>query len=363
MNRLKDFMIESGLMTAMTIGAGIFGLPYVFVESGWFTGLLYLLVLGGLVAFTHALYFGVLHRAGTKDRLLGLSRKYFGRSGFQFGFVAVVGGLLLTLVVYLILGSEFLQLVFPGLDPRMSFALFWVIVSLPLFLAEQRFAKLEFLGVILMTLIIALIYFSADTQGALAKFPATDGENFLLPFSVVLFSLAGWPILEPIYAFWRSRAAKAGIARPITALALGTFFAAMLYFAFVLGIFGSAAAITENTVSGLTNWPDWKLGTLGILGLFAIWTSYVPIGFEIRNSLARDMKLGRVALLLVVLLPPALVLAGLDSFLTAIGLAGGVFLSLQYLLIILVSRKVLTLRGFKKLLAEFVALVFLIGAA
>ena len=126
MQHFKDFMIESGLMVAMTIGAGMFGLPYVFLKSGWFTGLIYLFVLSGVVAFAHALYFGVLYRAGTKERLVGLARRYLGPNGFYFGFATVVGGLLLTLVVYLILGSDFFRLVFPSIDSRASFIVFWI---------------------------------------------------------------------------------------------------------------------------------------------------------------------------------------------------------------------------------------------
>ncbi|MDP2598762.1 MAG: aromatic amino acid transport family protein [Candidatus Liptonbacteria bacterium] len=365
-SRFKIFIQISGLMAAMTIGAGLFALPYIFHEAGWLTGLFYLFTLSGIVIVAHVLYLKVL--AAAKDgesgrRLVGLAGIYFGRSGFGLGLVAVVGGLLFTLVVYLILGGQFMSLVFAGLDPSVGLLIFWLLSSAPFLVAETRFARLEFLGVILMTAIIALIYFSARTYGALFSVPAVNSVNIFLPFSAILFSLAAWPVLEPIYRLHISSSAKERGGHPALAITLGTLFAALLYFAFVLGIFGSTGTITEETVSGLVSWPNWKIGILGVLGLFAIWTSYIPIGFEISNSLAGDLKLSRrVSLAAVLFLPPLLIVFGLNNFLRAVGLAGGVFLSLQYLLIILVSQKALKLRGLKKLLVGSIAILFLLAA-
>ena len=128
-------------------------------------------------------------------------------------------------------------------------------------------------------------------------------------------------------------------------------------------IFASAGKITEDTLSGLTNWPRWKLNLLGLLGLFAIWTSYLPIALEIKNSIEKDLRWSRIAsLALVVFVPLVLIAVGFNNFSAVIGLVGGVFLAFQYLFIIWVSKKVLVLSWPKRILANLLILVFLLVA-
>jgi chromate transport protein ChrA len=77
----------------------------------------------------------------------------------------------------------------------------------------------------------------------------------------------------------------------------------------------------------------------------------------------RDLRWRKKAALVAVFsLPPALVLLGLNSFIQVIGLVGGVFLSIQYALIVLVSRKVLRPRGLKRVLADVVMIAFALAA-
>ena len=64
-------------------------------------------------------------------------------------------------------------------------------------------------------------------------------------------------------------------------------------------------------------------------------------------------------MLFVIFVPLLLVFAGLSNFLRVISLAGGVFLSLQYVLIALVGQRVLQFRGAKKTFLNFIVLVFL----
>ena len=56
--------------------------------------------------------------------------------------------------------------------------------------------------------------------------------------------------------------------------------------------------------------------------------------------------------------PLILIWLGFNNFLETVGLVGGVFLAFQYLLIVLVSRKVLALKGFKRIVSDLVILIF-----
>lgn len=353
---------QGGLVMATTIGAGVFALPYIFKESGWFVSIFYLVVLGGLIVMAHYFYWLVLKKTGGENRLLGFAKIIFGKIGFNFAFVVIVGGLFLALVVYLILGSQFLKMIFPSLRDDLALAIFWFLSSFPLVLKLKRLAGLEFLGAILMTTIILLVFFGAGNYSIFEKVSAINFKNLLLPFGAILFSLAAWTVVEPIYELNKNTKNETK-KNALFVFLFGTFLAAAFYFLFIVGIFGSAAKITPDTLSGLVDWPFWKIVILGIFGLFAIWTSYIPISLEIKNSLEKDLSLGKILSIgLLLFLPPFLITLGLDSFLRAVELAGGLFLSLQYLLIFVISRKILDLSRIQKIFLNILLVIFALAA-
>ena len=355
------FTSGAALLTATTVGAGIFALPYVFSKAGWTTGILYLVVFSVLVVSVHFLYWQVLEKFQEKKRLLALAKTYLGSTGFGIGFLAIVGGLLLVLVVYLILGGRFLTLLFPQLSNASALILFWIFSSVPLILGRRRIVSLEFLGAILMSAIIILIFSAVFSSSRFLSAEHFDLKNLFLPFGPILFALAGWTAVEPVYESYK-KSSDNGF-NPIAALSVGTIFSVVLYVMFVLGIFASANVVSSDTISGLIDWPLWKKAALGVLGLFAIWTSYIPIGLEIKNSLKYDLRWKHGAsLALVLFLPLLLIYIGLGNFLKVVSLTGGVFLSLQYLLIILVGRRVLILSTPRKLFFKLVSLVFILAA-
>src|SRR5258708_5363686 len=107
------FFRVAAIVAAATIGDGIFALPYVFYRAGWLASLFYLVVLAVFVSTAHVIYLATLEKRGEKERLLGLTRKYLGIPGFWVGFIAIEIGLILTLVAYLILGTQFIHLALP----------------------------------------------------------------------------------------------------------------------------------------------------------------------------------------------------------------------------------------------------------
>lgn len=385
--RFRVFLLETGLVVATTVGAGMFALPYVFEAGNTSLGLLYLIILCFVISRIHASYWRVLQSQGGTGNLLALAREKLGRFGYWISLVSVVGGLLLTLVVYLILGTQFLKAIVPSANDSMLLLIFWLISSLPFFLSSKRFLALELVGTFVLVGIILFVFFASEPASRAANTP--ESPDFFLPFAPLLFALAGWTAVEPALRFSKEsvggfkagkpldrelgaeRLAAGGFqkpsagasARPPASLALGTGISALLYLLFVGGIVSSAANITPDTISGLTNWSQNRLALLSILGLFAIWTSYIPIGLEIKNSLHAGMGWRKSAsAACVILAPPMLVLAGLSNFLTAIGLAGGVFLSLQYLTIAGVSNAVLRPRFWGKLFLVGAGAAFLLAA-
>jgi len=357
------FFEIAGIVAAATVGDGVFALPYVFYNSGWLLGTSYLIVLAVFVSAAHVVYLKTLESEGEKERLLGLAEKRFGKIGFWIGFLAIVIGLLLTLVAYLILGTQFIHLAIPMVRLRYAFAAFWVFISLVALSSDREIRKLELVGIACTSLIIIIIFASAWPNIIFAGVPTVHWQNLFLPFGAVLFSLAGWTSIEPAYEARKRRSVKS--TSPWFALAAGTVFAGLLYTMFAAGIVGasSGAMITPDTASGLAAWPIWKKDMLAILGLIAVATVYLPISREIKNALEKDLHWPRGSSRpLIVLVPPALVLLGFNNFLAVVGLVGGAFLSLQYLLIISVGRRTLKLSAAQKICLDAIALVFVVAA-
>ena len=371
MGNSRRFWEVAAILTAATVGDGIFALPFVFLKSGWLLGLLYLAILAAIVTGAHVVYLKTLEKVGEKERLLGLARKYFGASGFWIGFAAIVLGLLLTLVAYIILGSQFIRLGFPGLPSAIPLVIFWIFLAAIALLGDSRLTQLELTGIIFTTIVILLIFVTALPRVGFDGSPVINPQNLFLPFGAVLFSLAGWTGVEPAYELRRrmrgGRSGARGRARRTAsiwpALAMGTVFAALLYAMFAAGVLGTAPQITSDTISGLGAWPIWKRDIVAALGLFAVATVSMPITREIKSSLEKDLRWNKiVSRSLIVFFPPACILLGLNNFLTVVGIVGGVFLSTQYLLIVSVGRRALKLSLAKNILLDIVAIIFIAAA-
>ena len=355
----KTFTIAA-LVAAATVGDGVFALPYIFYHAGWLLSLCYLVVLSAIVIMAHNVYLSTLEKVGGKERLLGLSRKYFGNGGFWIGFFAIIIGLLLTLVAYLVLGTQFIHLALPVVRERYTFILFWALISAPIFLDDASVLELETVGIVCTAAIILLIFITAMPHVTFVGAPAVNWKDIFLPFGAVLFSLAGWTSIEPAY---ETRKRSKITSSSWKALASGTLLAALLYALFSAGILGSTSIITPDTASGLVAWPFWKKEVLAIMGLIAVATVYLPISREIRNSLERDMKWNKFASrAMIVFLPPLLILAGFNNFLIIVGLVGGLFLSTQYLLMVSVGRRALKLSSVQKFFMDLVAILFIAAA-
>lgn len=350
----------AGMLAATTIGAGMFGLPFVFSESGWLTGLGYLLILGFVMGWVHLLYIKTLARAGKKMHILSFVKEGMPRRFFWLSVFVIVGGLVFALVVYLVLGMEFVRILFPYIGPKIALFGFWIIGTAPIAFTARRITLLEFFGTILLAIIVfAVFVVGAKNMDALFDWAAFVPSRIFLPFGVILFSLAGWTALEPIYELWRN-SPKRFYSLPLW---MGTALVVFLYLLFVLGIARSGAAITPDTLTGFIVAAPVMARLLALLGLFALWTSYVPVGLEIKNVLLSDMK-WKYATSFVAIAPLVLVLAGVDTFVGAIGVAGGVFVSLQYVLILLVvERGGLAQSSVKRIAIKIAATLFLIVAA
>ncbi len=358
----KKSLSIAGTMAATTIGAGIFGLPYLFTTSGWLVSGFYLIVLSLLVAYVHGLYLRTVKESYGKHRLLGLAEEHGGPALRFTSLLVILGGLTLTLVAYLILVRNLAALAFPGLE-IWALLIFWIVTTIIIEFKTGQMMLSESLGtLIIMCAVLGLMAFGIINPSVSPKtYPAFNWKNILLPFGPILFALAGWTAVEPVYEYARSRGLS--LKESISGLNKGTLLSVLVYISFVIGILISVPVVTPDTLSGLTGWPVLGVVLVMLLAFFAIWTSYVPTGLEIKKSAEKDLGWSRWwSSVLVFGMPPLLMLLGLDNFISVIGLVGGVFLGLEYVLILWVSKRILHPHGWQRNLINALIYIFILAA-
>ena len=348
------------IITAATIGSGMFAIPYIIQTAGWFVTLAYFVALGAVISLAHILYLRTLDAVHEKERLLGLARHYFGISGFWIGFFAIVLGFLLSLVAYLVLGAQFIHVISPHISLLTATFMFWLIIIAITFWSGSRAASLEMVGVALITCAIIFTFASGHPLGAFTFTPIVNARNILLPFGAVIFSLAGWTSVEQVYEIRRRKEHPGGA---LHLFIFGAAFAGALYWLFALGVLGSSQNVAIDTISGVGGWPIWKKDILAAIGLLAISVVSIPLVRELRGALEKDLHWNSfVSRLVIVGVPLIVVLSGFNNFLIIIGLAGGIFISTEYLLIIAVGRRVLSISAREKILLDGLAIIFVCAA-
>ncbi len=342
-----------GLLVSNTIGAGIFALPYIAQQSGWGMYLIYLVLLAATVAYVHGLYGETLDRVQGEKRLTGLVKLYLSRRYFAVASVSIFGGLILTLVAYIILGANFITLLIPSMSVPVAMCVMWVIGSIPLFLKPKRMVALEFIGAVAIAGLILFVFFSAHHPLAAFSGAAFASHSILFPVGSIMFSLAGWTSIATMRDYER----RVGfVAQPrFSSIVWATAVVVVLYALYAFGILGSGGSVTREALSGFSGLSSAVIGALSLLGLIAIWTSYVPVVNEARDTLTHDFAWTPFhAMAISFLLPMACIAIGLNSFITVVGLVGGVFVSAQYILIVLVIKNSLRLKPFTELIMNAV---------
>lgn len=351
MTRAKNIFLSVALLSGTIIGAGTFSLPYVFSRSGiLFTSILGVLFCCVAIIICY-LYADLLHQDGSRHRLAGLARKHFGATGYGVAFFVNILEMFFVLTTYLVLSSSFFALFFPAVPSVYRVILFWVVSTVCVFFTLKKEAFAEGFATVGIVAAIVCIGFLGKNLFFSHQY-ALVPESFmymLLPFGSLLFSFGGRSVIPDVMAYHKEPHHK--VSRIRISIALGTLLPLVAYGIFIVGIMGlSNGAVSSDAVSGLVGQaPSWAILLLGVLGLLAIWSSYFVIGSDLKTSLTKDLSFSKsIAGVLVIALPFLLYCFGFQNFMYLIGITGGIFTALEWILIIFMWRKV-----FKKKSGEF----------
>ena len=321
------------IITGMTIGAGILGLPYVIARSGLAVGLV-LVVLWGLVMLLLNLMLGeIAVRTEGNFQLPGFAGKYLGQWAKNLMSVIIVFSGFGALLAYIIGEGQTLAEIFGG--PAMWWSIFfWSIGSFFIWRGLQTVKTLErVLSLAVIIIIVALSLFLLPKMNT-ANLHYVNWSNFFLPFGVILFALHATPSIAEAHALLPGSSKRFK-----KAIIIGTLIPIAVYVLFCLatvGYFGLNTAEIATIGLGRAFGPAFSI-IANAFAVMAMATCFMGMGVALKQTLVWDHKISRhVAEFTVVIVPILLFLFGFRSFVEVLDLVGGLFIGFESLMIVLI---------------------------
>lgn len=336
----KNRIFALFILIGTIIGAGMFGLPYVFSKSGILPVLFYFPLLVGLMLFLHLAFGEIFLRTKEECRLVGLARKYLGRNYGRLATFSVVVGLTGSLLAYIILEGQFLSVILSGFGvSASSCSIFFALASLPLiFRGLKIIAPMEILTNIIFFLIIFFVFIVGIPKIEIDNFSLLNLPDLFLPYGVILFSLVGFSAVaeaESVLKLEEKRSMK-------SIIKLAFLVTSILYIIFSLVVVGVSGDNTSQDVfSGLSSSLGPGIVLFGALAAFiTVADSYLVVAIYLKNSLVCDQKIPKnLAASFVGLFPVVLFVLGVTSFIDVIGFLGTIIGVIEGIIIILLYKK------------------------
>lgn len=339
-----QFFYAVAMLVGMIVGAGTFGIPYVFSQAGFSIGFFYLLILGAAVMLIHLFYGEIVLRTNQPYRLVGYAAKYLGPGAKKIVTLIILFEYYGALLAYLILGGKFLAIIFTPLETRflMGFGgseFFWVMVffllgAAAIFWRLRRIAANEFFMTILLLLAAMVLLVKAAPLINFNNFQPLNLSKFFLPYGVILFALAGSAAVPEM------RQVLVGQERKLKrAIFWGTLIPVILYFLFAAVVVGVTGRLTsEEAIGGLVPYfGGWVIILGAVFGFLAVFTSFIVLGVAVRKIYQHDYKIkSLISFLLACFVPLFGYLLGFKNFILIIGFVGAIASGLDGILTVLI---------------------------
>lgn len=328
----------------------MFGLPYVFFQSGMTLGLVHLGILFLTVLMTMLAFGEVASRTPGRHQITGYAKRYLGVGWQVVTLVSLVLGVYGALIAYILgVGSFLSGLLQPILGgfPTLYGLIFWLVVSSILFFGLRRVAKAEGVLVIILLLavvvvmVLALPHIDLHNLGTSPVLTSSLSSWFpvLAPFGVVLFALGASTAVPETVEFLRE------MKRPQwtkSTILVGISVPALVYLLFVIAVVGVTGGHTsESAILGLGQELGQGVLVVGsLLGVITMTTSFLALGIALHDLFRYDFKFSHVFSWTAVIIPPILiVLVQVGSFIDFLGLAGSLVGGVDGIIILLMYEK------------------------
>jgi amino acid permease len=279
------------------IGAGVFALPRVAQQSGLLITFLWLLIVLVVTIYLHLAFGEIVLRTSKDFRLPGYAGYYLGAPAKKLMLVTTFFTFSFSLLIYLLLGSQFLHTILitflpSDLFPSGFLVIFlWLILSFIILSKRDRASKINlFLSFLLLILFIVIaLYILPYFHWANVNFINQSSQwSWLIPYGVLFYALNGMvAVPEASKILQRKRAPKESLKKIII---FGIIIAAVFYLLFMITVMGvSGFATSIEAINGLRLILGSGIVFLGaMLGLLAVTTSYLIFAVYIKNSFTND---------------------------------------------------------------------------
>jgi len=314
---MKSFTALAVLLGTI-IGAGILGIPYVVMKSGFAIGAVHIVLIGVLMTII-MLYIGeIVLRTKSTHQLPGYAERYLGKKGKILMLLAIVFGVFSAIVAYIIAeGRSLSYLIFNSPSYEFQFGIFFLVaLSAITFFGIKALEEGEIVGVLFVFLMIISIsvYFSNKINLDNLKYISLN--NFFVPFGVILFAFLGFVAIPEIKRVLGER--KNLMKSTIISAHIIVIIVYIVFAAVVLGFKGSST-------------PEIATIALGkpfiLLGIITMFTAYLSLSTAMIDTIRFDFKKSKtLAWFYVTLIPLVLfiilTLAKQTAFTTILGIGG-----------------------------------------
>lgn len=267
---------------------------------------------------------------------------YLGTWGKDLIILSTFLGTSGTLLAYIILGGDFLKILFsPWLNLNSFYlSLFFVFfLGYFIFRGMRIIAPTEFFTNLIFFVIIFIILCFALPKISFQNFTLINLPNIFLPYGIILFALAGWTAIPEIGDILQATEGKRKYKKVINSALLIT---VCLYLFFVLTVVGvSGEKTSPDSLGGLTPFLGEKIIFFGALAaVITLADSFLVIGLYLKHTLSYDYRFPKFwASVITCCLPLALFLIGFRGFIETIGFVGTLIGVIEGIVIILIFKK------------------------
>lgn len=324
-------------MVGSIVGVGVFGLPYVFAQVGYVTGLVVLVVLAVIMTGMLFMYADVVQHTPGEHRFSGDVEIYLGKFWGRVCTVTLAFGFWGAMLAFAVAGGRLLMDLFGLEGTTVETLLGLSVIGLIAALSYQgiRFvARLEVWMLAILAFLFLFIILASLPHANLANLaPTVQGHGLVALYGVVFFALTGGINAIPEM---RSLLGKRG-SLPY-AVFLGMVGVTVLYALFTLAVVAVTGSHTsEFAVDALAPYIGNSFRFVGgSLALVCILSAFLVSSIELQNSLHYDNRLGRFpAWALALGIPTLFYLVGVRSFIGILGFIGAVFTGVNGILVVM----------------------------
>ena len=241
----RNYIYPIAVFSGGMIGVGFLSLPYISMQTGIWLMLLYFLALTLLVIEINLIFCKISLKTPDFKRFPGFVGHYLGKWAKFFTMISVILGTVGVLLVYLLIGSQFLTSVFQPLfsgNILTCVLIYFFAVSIIIYFDIKVVARAEFWVVALLFLSVFFVFIEGFSHIKLSnifgnfQFSIFNFKNSLLPYGPLLFALWGIGLIPEVEEMLRGQKKRLKTIVTVSTIITSVFY---LLFIFLISILQS----------------------------------------------------------------------------------------------------------------------------